>query len=67
MHDLSDAQWRKSSRSGGDGGNCVEVATDMQGVVAVRDTKGRDGGTLLFTPAGWRAFIDGIKEGDFDL
>jgi hypothetical protein len=65
--DLAEAQWRKSRRSGGNGGNCVEVATNLEGVVAVRDTKDRDGGTLLFTPAEWAAFVGGVKDGEFDL
>jgi len=67
MRDLGGAHWRKSTRSGGDGGNCVEVATNLKGVVAVRDTKDKRGGTLLFTPAEWAAFIDGVKSGEFDL
>lgn len=66
MHDLSGAHWRKSTRSGGDGGNCVEVATNLHGVVAVRDTKDRDGGTLLIAPVEWAAFISGVKDGEFD-
>lgn len=34
--------WRKSSYSGANGGNCVEVADDAR-VVLVRDTTDRDG------------------------
>jgi Domain of unknown function (DUF397) len=49
------ATWRKSSYSGGSGGNCVEVA-DAASVVAVRDTKNRDGGTLTFAVGAWAAF-----------
>ncbi|GAB3152945.1 hypothetical protein GCM10027290_44890 [Micromonospora sonneratiae] len=55
--DLSGARWRKSTRSGANGGNCVEVADNLPGVVLVRDTKDRDGGTLAFAPAVWRAFV----------
>jgi hypothetical protein len=65
--DLTGAVWRKSSRSSSNGGDCVEVATNLPGVVAVPDTKNRDGGTLLFTPAEWEAFIGGAKDGEFDL
>ena len=64
--DLDGATWRKSTRSG-QTGNCVEVATNLPDVVAVRDTKNRDGGTLLFTQDEWAAFICGIKDGEFDL
>jgi hypothetical protein len=50
--DLDGAQWRKSTRSG-QSGNCVEVSTNLPDIVAMRDTKDRDGGTLMFTRAGW--------------
>ncbi|MEH1013839.1 DUF397 domain-containing protein [Micromonospora sp. CPCC 206060] len=55
--ELSEARWRKSTRSGGNGGSCVEVADNLPGVVLVRDTKDRDGGTLGFTPDAWRSFV----------
>ncbi|WP_055482708.1 DUF397 domain-containing protein [Sphaerimonospora mesophila] len=64
--DLSGAQWRKSSYSGSNGGQCVEVAENLPGVVAVRDSKDPDGPALVFTPEEWRAFISGVKAGDFD-
>jgi Domain of unknown function (DUF397) len=48
--------WRKSSYSGGNGGSCVETASDG-GVILVRDTTDRDGGTLGFTAEAWREFI----------
>ena len=67
MRDLSGARWRKSSRSGGDGGNCVEVATNLDGIVVVRDTKDKKGGTLLFSRNEWTEFIEGVKAGEFDL
>ncbi|WP_433498222.1 DUF397 domain-containing protein [Sphaerimonospora sp. CA-214678] len=64
--DLSGAQWRKSSYSGDNGGQCVEVAGNLPGVVAVRDSKDPGGPALVFTPDEWRAFISGVKAGDFD-
>lgn len=63
--DLTKANWHTSSRSGGNG-NCVEVADNLPGLVAVRDTKNRDGGTLIFGDAIWSAFVVGIKAGRFD-
>jgi hypothetical protein len=54
--ELTGARWRKSSRSSGNAGNCVEVAANLPGVVAVRDSKDPTGPALTFTPAAWRAF-----------
>jgi len=51
--------WRKSTYSDASGGQCVEVATD--GVVLVRDTTNRDGGTLAFTAAVWERFLGAIR------
>jgi hypothetical protein len=53
--DLTGARWRTSTRSG-NGGNCVEVATNLPEVVAVRDSKDPTGPTLTFTPTRWTAF-----------
>jgi Domain of unknown function (DUF397) len=51
--------WRKSTYSGSNGGECVEVATD--GTVFVRDTADRNGPMLAFTAEAWRAFITAIE------
>ncbi|WP_433311715.1 DUF397 domain-containing protein [Micromonospora sp. CA-269861] len=56
--DLTGARWRKSIRSGPDGGNCVEVADNLPGLVAVRDSKNPAGPVLVFPPDAWRAFVD---------
>jgi Domain of unknown function (DUF397) len=47
--------WRKSSRSVGNGSDCVEVGRAVDAVL-VRDTKNRAGGTLAFTPDTWSRF-----------
>ncbi|MEV5407541.1 DUF397 domain-containing protein [Thermopolyspora sp. NPDC052614] len=59
--DLNTAVWRRSSRSSDNGGLCVEVATNLPGVVAVRDSKNPNGPTLLFSPTEWRTFISELK------
>jgi hypothetical protein len=59
--DLSRAVWQKSSRSGGNGGQCVEVARNLPGIVAVRDSKHRDGPVLTFTVPEWRSFISSVQ------
>lgn len=64
--DLSRAEWRQSARSGANYDNCVEVAF-VDGAVAVRDSKQPDGPVLVFTPEEWDAFVDGAKDGEFDL
>ncbi|MEV7908000.1 DUF397 domain-containing protein [Streptomyces anulatus] len=60
--DLSGAEFRKSSLSGG-GNNCVEVATNLPGLVAVRDSKDPSGPGLTFSPAAWSNFLAGIRDG----
>ncbi|WP_420115330.1 DUF397 domain-containing protein [Micromonospora sp.] len=55
--ELTGARWRTSTCSSTNGGNCVEVADNLPGLVAVRDSKDRDGGVLSFTPAAWRSFL----------
>ena len=51
--------WRKSSYSGSNGGQCVEVGND--GMILVRDTTNRDGGTLSFSAKTWRTFVTELK------
>ncbi|MET7969895.1 DUF397 domain-containing protein [Micromonospora sp. NPDC005305] len=60
--DVLTPQWRKSTRSGGNGGSCVEVADNLPGVVLVRDTKDREGGTLHVDPTSWRSFVGLAKQ-----
>jgi hypothetical protein len=54
-----DSIWRKSTYSGDNGGECVEVAT--AGAVLVRDTTDRGGPVLTFTAGAWRAFTATIR------
>jgi len=55
--------WRKSTYSGGNGSNCVEVGGSTS-VVLVRDTKDRAGAVLRFGPGAWRRFAATIKSTD---
>jgi hypothetical protein len=64
--DLSKAQWHKSTRSGPNCDNCVEVAF-VDGAIAVRDSKQPNGPALIFTPGEWDAFVAGAKDGEFDI
>ena len=58
--DLSRAEWHKSSYSSQDG-NCVEVAQNLRGVVAVRDSKSPDGSVLVVTLEEWQEFLLALK------
>lgn len=60
--DLATADWRKSSFSGA-AQNCVEVAGDLPGIVAVRDSKNPHGPALVISRARWEAFTDSVKAG----
>ena len=64
--DLSQAVWRKSTRSGPYTDNCVEVAF-VDGSIVVRDSKNPTGPVLVFTAGEWDAFVDGAKDGEFDV
>lgn len=64
--DLSLAAWHKSSRSSSQGQNCVEIATNLSDVVAIRDSKNSEGPTLTFSSSEWDAFLAGVKAGEFD-
>ncbi|NJP33041.1 DUF397 domain-containing protein [Micromonospora thermarum] len=59
--DLSNARWRTSTRSTSAGGECVEVADNLPGVVAVRDSKDPAGPVLAFEPSAWQAFVSHAK------
>ena len=65
--DLSRAVWYKSTYSNGSGGDCVEVAGNLPGIVAVRDSKDREGPKLAVSGQAWSAFVQAIKHGEFDL
>jgi transcriptional regulator with XRE-family HTH domain len=58
--DLSDARWRKSRHSGGNNGDCVEVAVNLPGIVPVRDSK-NPGPTLIASRAAWTAFVRKVR------
>jgi hypothetical protein len=65
MHDLTRAEWRKSSFSGS-GNACIEVADLDGGAHAVRDSKDPAGAHLTFTGTEWAAFTAGVRAGEFD-
>lgn len=52
--------WRKSTYSGANGGNCVEMASGDDAIL-VRDSKNRDGGTLSFPADAWAEFTASLR------
>ncbi|MET9427030.1 DUF397 domain-containing protein [Streptomyces sp. NPDC003036] len=62
--DLTGAEWRKSSYSSTNGGECVEIAAQPCRV-AVRDSKNPEGPAFTVAPAAFTAFVAAAAEGDF--
>jgi hypothetical protein len=58
--DLTPRTWRKSSYSGANSGNCIEVASAAF-TVAVRDSQDPHGLELTFSQPGWQAFTRRIR------
>ncbi|WP_338484323.1 DUF397 domain-containing protein [Streptomyces sp. SCSIO 75703] len=59
--DLNSVQWRTSSYSSGNGGECVEVATGPRSLIPVRDSKNPEGPVLLIGARAWAPFLSGLK------
>jgi Domain of unknown function (DUF397) len=58
--DLAAARWAPSRHSA-NGGNCVEIACDLPGIIAVRDSKNPAGSVLIVTPRQWRDFTARLR------
>ena len=65
MTDLSQAAWRKSTMSAHNGG-CVEIAANLPGVTALRDSTRPDGGAHVVNRVAFAAFLADLKSGRFD-
>jgi len=67
-NELAAVSWRRSSYTGPNGGNCVEVAPLSGARVAVRDSKQYgQGPVLIFDSQQWSALIGGISRGELGL
>jgi Domain of unknown function (DUF397) len=66
MIDLSGAIWRKAARSGSGNGGCVEVAANLPGVTAIRDSKRPEDGPHVVERAAFAAFLADVKAGRYD-
>ena len=68
MERVDDLRWRKASYSGNGGASCVEVGQARDGTIVVRDTKNHGRGPVhRYTPQEWRAFLAGVRDGEFNL
>lgn len=66
MSDLSRAIWRKASRSTANGG-CVEIAANLPGVIAIRDSKRPEGGAHVVSRPAFAAFLADLRAGRYDI
>ena len=66
MTDLSRATWRKARCSAHNGG-CVEIAANLPGVTAIRDSKRPEGGAHIVDRASFARFLRDVKRGRYDL
>jgi hypothetical protein len=66
MVDLSQASWRKASLSAHNGG-CVEVAANLPGVTALRDSKRPDDGAHIVDRAAFARFLADVQGGRYDI
>lgn len=66
MVDLSRASWRKASRSAQNGG-CVEVAANLPGVTALRDSKRPGDGAHVVDRAAFARFLADVQGGRYDI
>jgi Domain of unknown function (DUF397) len=64
--DLSQAIWRKASRSAYNGG-CVEVAANLPDVAAVRDSKRPEGGAHVVDRDAFARFLVDVQGGRYDV
>ena len=66
MIDLSQAAWRKARRSSHNGG-CVEIASNLPDVIAVRDSQRPDSGAHVVDRAAFAIFLADVKNGRYDI
>jgi len=64
--DLSQAVWRKATLSAYNGG-CVEIAANLPGVAAVRDSERPEGGAHVVDRAAFARFLEDVQDGRYDI
>ncbi|MBO1413902.1 DUF397 domain-containing protein [Streptomyces sp. FH025] len=58
-------QWQKSTSSTQDGGNSVEVSTNSEGLIEIRESATPDS-IIVTTPTKFALWVEGVKRGEFD-
>jgi hypothetical protein len=66
MTDLTQAAWRKAARSSSGTGGCVEIATNLPDIVAIRDSKRPEDGAHVVEPTAFATFLADVKVGRYD-
>lgn len=66
MTDLAHATWRKASRSSANNGGCVEIASNLPDVIAIRDSRRPEDGAHVVAPTEFAAFLADVKVGRYD-
>lgn len=64
--DTASARWERTKNEDGTPA-ALEVGCGANGLVALRMADDPEGDILIYTPAEWEAFVEGVKDGEFDL
>jgi hypothetical protein len=60
---LGNLSWRVARKC--DGGSCIRVASSAD-MIVIGDSKNPDGLLLSYSRSEWAAFVEGVRQGDFD-
>lgn len=66
MIDLSQARWRKATKSNGANTGCVEIAANLPGVVALRDSQHPEAGAHVVARKAFSEFLSDVRSGRYD-
>lgn len=64
--DTAAARWERTVREDGTPA-ALEIGYADNGLVALRMADEPEGDLLIYTPAEWKAFVEGVRDGEFDI
>ncbi|GAB3219820.1 hypothetical protein GCM10027447_03360 [Glycomyces halotolerans] len=64
--DTAAARWERTMREDGTPA-ALEIGYADNGMVALRMAEEPDGDILIYTPSEWQAFVEGVRDGEFDI